>query len=1047
MLEWLVFAGMSATPTPRLLLVSRPSDADEIERALVGAGFSAPAFAAGGDDTLTLYEETAPDVVVLSASLDQGDARSLASAMRAGPKGSRLRIVLVGDAGGPIRNALDAADFEVDRFVGRPLSPKALAFAVRECARDQEAEAMAGRAGASSGADVDRVDIGGPRIEWARGGGAGRAATAGDASGRVRAATAGDASGRVRAPTAGDASGRVRAPTAGDASGRARAATAGDASRRVRAATADDTGTGGTAAGSGGAARAATGGDAGAATAGGVGGAAASADGATGSGATARAADAAGSGAAAGAGGATASAHAAAASAGGAASGPAAEKANGSGQRGVPAHGVERTGTAPMVGGSHTALRVRNQAGTDSAAPSERTQPRWPTPRPLPPPPERYPIMRSGTVPGTGPALPPGPVGRPPRGATSPGLDRAMEEAISRFVSDAMTALDPGWPVDPERDGKVQETIDDPTARTVGARTVGSGPAIPDEEPAAPMTPTAAPPGVPVAPATNEGIVDSAPPSASWDEPPPAPTWREPTLILRGGGQTMTRPAPPTRPQPVGEVDVDTTDAVADSPWEAGASHYPRAVRVDDAPLDEAELSEPEGEARSPVARELRRKMSMMAERLFPGRGGDRARLDVGLSHDAHAEIDLAAIGVDPDGSTPYEAIGSVDTFADTNQVSRMAPTPAEAIAADDREETTGRRRSIGTEPPARGDLADIDVATLIGRLVQSGFTGRVQFKRGPAEKAIHFEAGKPVFAISNLPHDRMGDLLYREGKITREQQQRARDLVVESGRRMGEILVEIGFLKPRELLPAVRHHIEDIVYSLFAWDSGEYAITAAEPTSERIRLTRHPAAIVLEGVRRKYGPEMLEARLGSAAAVVAVRSQRQLGSIAGVADLSPSERAVIQKLDGERTIQQVAEAAQVDHVVALQLAFGLVALGVAEVVEHGSSPAERPPARTRSLVGETDIAIDRQRVLAKHALVNEADYFTLLGVRRDATSFEIRRAYEAARRDYAATGFPTELQRELAGELGEINRMIDEAYQVLRDERVRRSYQANLLD
>jgi hypothetical protein len=730
--------------------------------------------------------------------------------------------------------------------------------------------------------------------------------------------------------------------------------------------------------------------------------------------------------------------------------------------------------------------------------------------------------MRSGTVPGTGPAMPPGPVGpldrRSPRGVTSAGLDRAMDEAISRFVTDAMTALDPGWLVDPGRDGKVAETIDDPTARTVGARTSGSGPTAPDdaapvtgpvaallaasadsrdqapatEAMAAPLAPTASPPGVPVAAAHADATIRESDDSSGdgavasretrWEEPPAAPTWREPTLILRGGGQTMTRPAPPTRPTGgvSDSLDLDTTVAQADAPWEGDrrpeAGPYPRAARVgDDPPFEDDDEGVPhdidrgaadarpvngdDGAApaeaaagpRSPMARELRRKMSMMADRLFPGRGGDRSRLDVGLSHDAHAEIDLTSIGVDTSSgvgsSGPYEAIGRVDTFADTNPISRLEPTPPEAMSADDREETTGRRRSITSEPPARGDLADIDVATLIGRLLQSRFTGRVQFRRGPAEKAIQFEAGKPVFAISNLPHDRMGDLLYREGKITREQQQRARDLVVESGRRMGEILVEIGFLKPRELLPAVRHHIEDIVYSLFAWDSGEFSITAAEPTSERIRLTRHPAAIVLEGVRRKYGPEMLEARLGSAAAVVAVRSQRQLGHIVGVADLSPSERAVIQKLDGERTVQQVAEAAQVDHVVALQLAFGLVALGVAEVVEHGSSPAERLPARSRSLVGETDIAIDRQRVLAKHALANEADYFTLLGVRRDATSFEIRRAYEAARRDYAATGFPTELQRELAGELGEINRMIDEAYQVLRDERVRRSYQANLLD
>ena len=149
-LEWLVFTGMSATPTPRILLVARPGDAEEISGALVGAGFSAPDVAAGGDETLTLCAETGPAVVVLCASLEQGDARSLASAMRGALRGRKLGIVLVGDAGGPIRNALDAADFEVDRFVGRPLSPKALAFAVRSCASevaDAAEQIAAGRAG------------------------------------------------------------------------------------------------------------------------------------------------------------------------------------------------------------------------------------------------------------------------------------------------------------------------------------------------------------------------------------------------------------------------------------------------------------------------------------------------------------------------------------------------------------------------------------------------------------------------------------------------------------------------------------------------------------------------------------------------------------------------------------------------------------------------------------------------------------------------------------------------------------------------------------
>src|SRR6185295_2920363 len=160
--------------------------------------------------------------------------------------------------------------------------------------------------------------------------------------------------------------------------------------------------------------------------------------------------------------------------------------------------------------------------------------------------------------------------------------------------------------------------------------------------------------------------------------------------------------------------------------------------------------------------------------------------------------------------------------------------------------------------PVARGDLREEDVAGLIARLHRERYNGRVTLRRGDAEKSLFFEEGRPVFATSNLPHDRMGDLLYREGKITREQHARSREIVAETGRRMGEILVEMGFLKRRELLPAVRRHVEDIVYSLFAWDSGAYGTSPGDggARDEKIRLAAHPTAIVLEGIRRKIGLE-----------------------------------------------------------------------------------------------------------------------------------------------------------------------------------------------
>jgi hypothetical protein len=260
----------------------------------------------------------------------------------------------------------------------------------------------------------------------------------------------------------------------------------------------------------------------------------------------------------------------------------------------------------------------------------------------------------------------------------------------------------------------------------------------------------------------------------------------------------------------------------------------------------------------------------------------------------------------------------------------------------------------------------------------------------------------------------------------------------------MGEILVDFGYLKRRELLPAVRRHVEDIVYSLFGWDRGTYHIVVdSTPSAERIRLSRHPAALILEGIRRKLDRTSLERLIGPASTVIEVRDRDRLGGIVNMGDLAAEERAALAAFDGQADLAQVARTASVDIADVLPLAWGLCVLGLA-IARRTDTEL---PDESAALVGETDLAIDRERVRARWQLVTDADYFALLGVRRDATGFEIRRAYQSARRDFAADCFPTDLRRELARELDDIAHVLDEAFRVLRDDRLRHAYLANLVE
>jgi len=468
-------------------------------------------------------------------------------------------------------------------------------------------------------------------------------------------------------------------------------------------------------------------------------------------------------------------------------------------------------------------------------------------------------------------------------------------------------------------------------------------------------------------------------------------------------------------PPPLAPEDLEDPDLIVPTP-------STRAPAVDDMPRSSGR----------DFARQLREKMSMMAQRLFAGDNGTPSGVDLGPRHDHKTEIDLAALGEEPQlGSAGVTEIAGAALFSDARE---LTTSPGSW-------DTQVRERGL----PDSGEIVRgvSDVALLLAKLFAQGTTGRLAFRRDDVEKVVFFDQGRPVFASSNQPGDRMGELLVREGKITATQYERCQTQVAQSGRRIGEILVDFGYLKRRELLPAVRRHVEDIVYSLFGWEDGQYRIVIDQTaSSERIRMSRHPAALVLEGIRRKLDRSTLDRLLGPASTVIEVRDRERLGGIINTADLAAEERAALATFDGQADLAHVARTAAVDLADILPLAWGLVVLGLATARRADTGLEE-----STALVGETDLAIDRERVRARWELVSEADYFALLGVRRDATAFEIRRAYQSARRDFAADCFPVDLRRELARELDDIATVLDEAFRVLRDDRLRVTYLSNLVD
>ncbi|MFC1610670.1 DUF4388 domain-containing protein, partial [Myxococcota bacterium] len=328
------------------------------------------------------------------------------------------------------------------------------------------------------------------------------------------------------------------------------------------------------------------------------------------------------------------------------------------------------------------------------------------------------------------------------------------------------------------------------------------------------------------------------------------------------------------------------------------------------------------------------------------------------------------------------------------------------------------------------------DVPALLHTMWIQQVTGRIDFVSDKRRKTIFFEQGGAVDAYSSQVFDRMEEFLYRDGKITRAQYQDVRVKGLRNPRRIGAYLVTEGHLKPHELFEAVRGHLQEVVFGLFEWEEGTYQYLP-ERTGEddRVVLDMDPRAIIMEGIRRKYLMPRLMERVGSPSSLLAPKADTL---DADALALTAEERQIVRLLDGTRSIEDLVFSTGLSAQRVYQVLTALLAVDYAEVRVRGIEGVSEDGTSASD-------TIDRQRIQEKVEHVRKLDYFQILGVPHVATPYEIDRAYERVMHEFQKSRFSDAVRRELAEELREIECVLDDARQILRNEALRDAYARHL--
>lgn len=151
-----------------------------------------------------------------------------------------------------------------------------------------------------------------------------------------------------------------------------------------------------------------------------------------------------------------------------------------------------------------------------------------------------------------------------------------------------------------------------------------------------------------------------------------------------------------------------------------------------------------------------------------------------------------------------------------------------------------------------QGTLTTMSLTDLLQFLEVGRKTGTLKFDRDKITKQVYFQNGLIVGSQSNDPKEYLGQVLLHYGKLDEAQLQAAREAQRKYGGKLGEVLVQHGFLSEADVLAILKTRTLDAIYDLFVWEEGHFEFYDDEPLPEDlIRIEVQPTNVIMEGIYR----------------------------------------------------------------------------------------------------------------------------------------------------------------------------------------------------
>lgn len=401
-----------------------------------------------------------------------------------------------------------------------------------------------------------------------------------------------------------------------------------------------------------------------------------------------------------------------------------------------------------------------------------------------------------------------------------------------------------------------------------------------------------------------------------------------------------------------------------------------------------------------------------------------------------------------------------------------------------------------GTEE--KGNLEEISYPRLLLNLYRDKRTGILAIS-SRVKLRLYFVNGIPVFVEGGDFETALGRILMGSGKISKADHEKAVEVAVKNKRRIGDVLAEMGLVSPHELNSFLELQVkEKIINGFNSFVQGTYTFKPESGFVSRIVGYKiNLLQVLYEGVKRFVNipsvEEIFSPKDGGDAEIKLSPDLRV--EISGIG-FNPRESRFIQLLK-EGTINDVLSTSRLNREETLKLLYFLHLLDLLKISNPNPEPqpeVKEQPADTtvknqevvkvvnapqediimlEEEVAETELKPLREEtvnvrlgepkvshneeikadkvkkekkemitdeILKLHSVLNQKNYYELLGVNIDSKREEIRAAYFGLAKRFHPDAHP-DFDRDIKQKAEDVFATITAAYQTLSDDEERARY------